>query len=82
MFDGNGQVIIATPYEGYGSEVEPFVPEMLDTYVVPDMPSLPPQLLPNPALDDPAAWTLGAGWMSLRGLGLNFHDVAHLAHRL
>ena len=62
VFDGNGQVIIAVPYGGYGSEVEPFVPEMLDTYVVPDMPSLPPQMLPNPALDDPAAWTLGAGW--------------------
>ena len=58
VFDGNGQVIIAVPYEGYGSEVEPFVPEMLDTYVVPDMPALPPQLLPNPAMDDPAAWVV------------------------
>ena len=59
VFDGNGQVIIAVPYEGYGSEVEPFVPRMLDTYVVPDMPALPTQLLPNPAMDDPAAWVVG-----------------------
>ena len=56
VFDGNGQVIIAVPYEGYGSEVEPFVPAMLEQYVVPPMPALPPQLLPNPAMDDPAAW--------------------------
>ena len=26
---------------------------MLETYVVPELPPLPPQLLPNPAMDDP-----------------------------
>ena len=75
VFDGNGQVIIAVPYEGYGSEVEPFVPEMLDTYVVPDMPSLPPQLLPNPAMDDPAAWVVANGW-TLNGDGTATHNTA------
>ena len=75
VFDGNGQVIIAVPYEGYGSEVEPFVPEMLDTYVVPDMPSPPPQLLPNPAMDDPAAWVVANGW-TLNGDGTATHATA------
>ena len=37
----------------------PFVPTMLAEYTaatMPVMPALPPQLLPNPAMDDPAAW--------------------------
>ena len=75
VFDGNGQVIIAVPYEGYGSEVEPFVPRMLDTYVVPDMPALPTQLLPNPAMDDPAAWVVANGW-TLNGDGTATHNTA------
>ncbi len=40
----------------------PFTARMLSTYVVPTMPALPPQLLANPALDDPAAWTADAAW--------------------
>ena len=62
VFDGNGQVIIAVPYEGYGSEVEPFVPEMLDTYVVPDMPPLPPQLLLDTTFENAAMWSLHSSW--------------------
>lgn len=45
-----------------------FVPAMLADYAVPPMPALPQQLLPNPGLDDPAAWTAAAGW-SLDGEG-------------
>ena len=75
MFDGNGQVIIATPYEGYGSEVEPFVPEMLSAYTVPDVPALPPQLLPDPTLSNPAAWSLQASW-SLSGNALTHAATA------
>lgn len=45
-----------------------FVPAMLADYAVPPMPALPQQLLPNPGLDDPAAWTVAGGW-SLAGAG-------------
>ena len=36
--------------------------------MVPPMPALPPQLLPNPGLDDPAAWSAANGW-SIDGEG-------------
>ena len=56
----------------------PFVPTMLAEYTaatMPVMPALPPQMLPNPAMDDPAAWVVANGW-TLNGDGTATHSTA------
>ena len=63
VLNADGGVIVQEPYAGYTSgSVPEFVPQMLATYAVPAMPALPPQLLPDPGLTTPAAWSLHASW--------------------
>ena len=67
-----GTLNLSTPI---GPPAVPFVPAMLGTYVVPELPPLPPQLLPNPAMNDPAAWGVANGW-TLNGDGTATHSAA------
>lgn len=50
-------------------------PVMLGEYVQPDMPGLPPQLLPDPEFATPAAWTAANGWAIGSGIATKSGDT-------